>query len=113
MKFPRKNARTCQILNQNPLKRQVLKWKILQRVRFWLKNLQFVRISIEKKYDAVDFELNFFRHVSFWKYVRVQKNTFWFILLRENDITRNFRAFLKSILWVENSITCQILNWEK
>ena len=57
--------------------------KVLQRVSFW----------IEKKYNALDFELKFFRHVRCSKIFRIRKIAFWFILLRENNICCNFRAF--------------------
>ena len=49
-----------------------------------------------KKHNALDFELKIFRHVRFWKIFRIQKITFWFILLRANDIICIYRGFLKS-----------------
>ena len=55
-----------------------------------------------KTYNALDFELNVFRHIRYRKNVCIQKITFWFFLLHENDIFCIFRASLKRI----------ILNWK-
>ena len=55
-----------------------------------------------KNHNALDFGSKVFRHVSFWKTFRIQKITFWFNLLRENDIFYIFCAFLKSM----------VLNWK-
>ena len=74
-----------------------------------------------KKDNALDFELKFFRHVRFWKNFRIQNAwTFWFILLRENDIFCIFGAFLKKHdfvlkfslpvrFWLQKNTTRQIL----
>ena len=55
-----------------------------------------------KKLNVLDFELKKFGRVRFWKNVCIQKITFWFFLLRENDIFCIFTAFLKG----------KILNWK-
>ena len=73
-------------------------WKDGLKSRFWIKNFTTCQILAWKKYNALDFELKLFPHVRFWKFVCIQKITFWFILLRENDIFRIFRAFLKSMI---------------
>ena len=49
----------------------------------------------------------------FEKNVCIQKITFWFFWLRENDIFCIFRVFLKSMNRIEKFITCQILNRKK
>ena len=51
-----------------------------------------------KKYNASDSELKNFRHFRFGKNVCIQKITFWFNLLRENDINCIFCALLKSMI---------------
>ena len=61
--------------------------KVLQCIRFWT-----------EKYNALDFELKNFGHVRFWKNVCIQKITYWFNLLRENDLLCIFGAFLKSMI---------------
>ena len=58
------------------------KTEILQHVRFWIKSL----------WNAYHFVKN----------VCLQKILFWFILLRESDISWKIRAFLKSMF----------LNWK-
>ena len=75
--------------------------KFSQRVRFWFEVFTKRQILDWKKYNALEFELKLFRLVRFWKMFAPKKITFWFFLLRENDIFCIFRAFLKSM----------ILNW--
>ena len=55
-----------------------------------------------EKYNALDFELKVFNKSNSEKNVCIQKITFWFILLPENDIFCIFRVLLKSM----------ILNWK-
>ena len=77
-----------------------------------------------KKYNVLDFELKKFEGVRLWKNVCIQKITFWFILLRENDIFCIFAAFfethnfeMKSSIRVrfrfERFTTRQIWDWKK
>ena len=73
----------------------IFKTNISQRVRFWFKGFTMRQILDWKKYNTLDFELKIFRHVRFWKNVCIQKITFWFFLLRENEIFCIFRAFFK------------------
>ena len=75
--------------------------KITKRYRFWLKSFTKRQILDWKKYNALDFELKNFGHVNFWKNVCIQKTTFWFVLLCENDIFCIFGAFLKAWFWKE------------
>ena len=75
--------------------------KISKRVRFWLKNFTKRQTLDWKKYNSLDFELKNFGHVVFWKSVCIQKTTFWFVLLRENDIFCIFGAFSKAWFWNE------------
>ena len=75
-----------------------------QRVGFWFEvstTRQSLKILNWKKYNALVFEIKIFRQVTFWKKFASKKITFWFFLLRENDLFCIFRAFLKSM----------ILNW--
>ena len=79
--------------------------QFFQRVRFWKKNSKRVRFRLKsftkrkvldwKKYNVLDSEFKKFGRVRFWKNVCIQKITFWFILLRENDNFCIFSAFLK------------------
>ena len=98
--------------------------KISKPVRFWLNIFTKRQILDWKKYNALDFELWNFGHFRFWKNVGIQKITFWFFLLRENDIFCIFGAFLKSINlnWkfqyasdfdLRGFPTRQICNWKK
>ena len=73
--------------------------KISKRYNFWLQSFTKRQILDWKKYNALDFELKDFGHVFFWKNVCIQKTTFWFVLLRENDIFCIFGAFLKAWFW--------------
>ena len=72
--------------------------RFLQRVRFWIEKNTTRYIFDWKKYNALDFEFKVFRLVRFWDNVCIQKITFVFILLRENDIFCIFCAFSKSII---------------
>ena len=98
--------------------------KFTQRVRFWFKGFTTRQILDWAKYNALDFESKIFRHVKFWKNVCIQKITFSFFLLRQNDIICIFRTFLKSIILnrkfhyvsdfeVKKNTTRQILNLKK
>ena len=49
-----------------------------------------------KKYNVLDFELKKLGRFRFWINVCIQKNTFWFNLLREKDIFCIFSAFFKT-----------------
>ena len=69
--------------------------KFSQRVRFWFEVFATPQILDWQKYNALDFELEVFRDVRFWKMFASKKITFWFFLLRENDIFCIFRAFFK------------------
>ena len=77
------------------------KIKKKQRVRFWFKSFT-TRQILDWKKNALDFEFNIFPHVRLWKTSRIQKITYWFTLLRENDIFYIFCAVLKSM----------VLNWK-
>ena len=104
---------------------------LFQKARYWIENFITCQNLNWKKYNALDFELKFFDMLDFEKNVCIQKITFWFFLLRENGIFRNFLAFSKSKLlnwkfhyvsefelkkiqrvrfWVKPLTTCQILN---
>ena len=60
--------------------------KILQRVRFW------------KKTYLSKSELKKFQRLRFWRKICIQKITFWLTLLRINDNSCNFCAFLECII---------------
>ena len=75
-----------------------LKREEKQRIIFWFEIFTTRQIMDWQKYTALGFELQFFRHVRFWKNVCIQKITFWFFLLRENDISCIFHPFLKSMI---------------
>ena len=115
-----------------PLEKQILNNKIYKVSNFFTKNnasdfdlnvLKRVRFWIEKN-NALVFQLNIFRHARFWKIVCIQKITFWFFLIRQNDIFFFPRAFLKSIILFRNFLclsdfdlkkntTRQVLTWKK
>ena len=97
--------------------------KKIQRVRFWFKNFTTPRILDWKKYNALDFELKFFRPLRFWTIVCIRKITFWFILLRDNDIFCICSCFFKKHdfvlkislrvrLWHEKTTTHQTWTWK-
>ena len=63
---------------------------------------------------GIDLEMENFRDVWLRKITCIQKITFWFFLLCENDILCIFCFVLKKAwFWNENFTTCEISNWEK
>ena len=79
----------------------ILKSRLQNASDFDSKSFTKRQIVDWKKYNAVDFELKIFGNVIFWKSVSIQKITFWFNLLRENETFRIFGAFLEAWFWKE------------
>ena len=79
----------------------ILKSRFQNASDFDLKSFTKRQIVDWNKYNAFDFELKIFGHVNFWKSVSIQKITFWFNLLRENETFRIFGAVLKAWFWNE------------
>ena len=74
--------------------------KISKRVRFWFKSFT-KRQNLDWKIKRVRFWVQIFSTCQVLKNCLHKKNTFWFILLRENGIFRIFGAFLKAWFWNE------------
>ena len=83
------------------LKIMILKWKIVG-VRFWIEKSTKCQILNLKNATRQILNFKFFDLSDFEKNVCIPKNTFWFILLPENDIFYISSAFLESV----------ILNWK-
>ena len=118
------------------LKSMILYWKFhyvsdfelkkIQRVRFWIWKITTRQISNWNKYKALYFELNFFRHVRFWKNVCIQKNPVLFCeqftpwtqhilhfscIFKKHDF--ELKISLRVRFWIEKNTTRQILKNNK
>ena len=83
--------------------------KVSKRVRFWYQKFKKLQILDWKKIPRVRFWIRNFSTCQILKKCLHSKITFWFILLRQNDIFYYFGVLLKAWFWIENLIKCQIL----
>ena len=97
--------------------------KIFKTHQIWIKSFTKRQILDWKKDNALDFELKNFQDHRFWKTVCAQKITFWFNLLRENDLFY-FWCFSKEHdfelkcskrvrFWFKSLTTRRIWDWKK
>ena len=68
-----------------------------KRVRFWFKSFTTCHVLDWKKYNALDFDLKFFRHIIFWKIVCIQK-IFFSSLTSWKRHTSHFWCFSKGMI---------------